>query len=205
MKAFILPQVRLCNGWLSSGLGEEWLIVSFWNFLLTNQQNSKVDSTIKYDKVFFKTLTVWLVGEKKIIMAWFILGCTSHRSPLYHVSKKWLLIYSLRCPQTPSHRWLVLTLYHWNMLVCHPAPFLDKLPSFDPQHVGGFPPKLTCLYLIPTLDSQLLWMGMSHLQWMTSLLGKIFHSWIDKVGGCLKQGSHLQMGLRSLLKKILCI
>lgn len=64
-EAFMLLLVRLCTDWLCSALGEEWLIVSFWNFLLTGQQNCKVDSTIKYDKVFFKTLTVWLVEEKK--------------------------------------------------------------------------------------------------------------------------------------------
>lgn len=64
-EAFLPPLVRLCTGWLCSALGEERLIVSFWNFLLTGQQNCKADSTIKYDKVFFKTLTVWLLGEKK--------------------------------------------------------------------------------------------------------------------------------------------
>lgn len=79
-EAFLPPLVRFCTGWLCSALGEERLIVSFWNFLLTGQQNCKADSTIKYDKVFFKTLTVWLLGEKKKKkMAWFIPGCTSNR------------------------------------------------------------------------------------------------------------------------------
>lgn len=110
-EAFLPPLVRLCTGWLCSALGEERLIVSFWNFLLTGQQNCKADSTIKYDKVFFKTLTVWLLGERKK-KKWRDLypAVRVTESPLYLVSKEWSLIYSLQCPQTARHRrWLILT------------------------------------------------------------------------------------------------
>lgn len=103
--------------------------MSFWNFLLTGQQSCKVDSTIKYDKVFFKTLTVWLVGEKK--KSWHDLypGAQVTDNPLHLVSTEWMLIYSQQCPHTAHHRRLILTL----KLVCvSPCTFPGQINPLWP-------------------------------------------------------------------------
>lgn len=174
--------------------------MSFWNFLLTGQQNCKVDSTIKYDKVFFETLTVWLVGEKK----------KSHGMIYIQVHKSQTILYVL-CPRNDCSsivRSVLTQMAHLDSETCLCVTLhLSRAnqPLMAPSSQEGF------LRNQSVYNWSLRWTavcsgwkcrtcsgGHHCLRWR-------FHSWIDKVGGYFKPEGHFQLELKGLLKKVLCI